>query len=219
MNSKFSLWGYRSARTGAAAVTLLLLPFLLGGVPARADTAQAIVVLGDSISAGYGIQREQGWVHLLDQTLAEHDQAWSVVNASISGETTGGGRARLRGVLDTHTPAIVIIELGGNDGLRGYPIDNIRRNLTAMVNMARGHGATPIIVGMRIPPNYGARYSSAFDDVFGDVASATQAKLVPFLLSEVALAEDLMQDDGIHPTAAAQPLLLNAVWTHLQPLL
>lgn len=177
------------------------------------------MVLGDSISAGYGIQREQGWVHLLDRTLTEQEQAWSVVNASISGETTGGGLARLKSVLATHTPGIVIIELGGNDGLRGYPIAKIRENLTAMVNMVREHGATPMIVGMRIPPNYGARYTRAFDNVFAEVADATQTRFVPFLLSDVALADDLMQDDGIHPTAEAQPLLLNAVWNYLQPLL
>ena len=181
--------------------------------------SQAIVVLGDSISAGYGIQREQGWVHLLDQALAQREDEWFAVNASISGETTGGGLARLEGVLDEHSPGIVIIELGGNDGLRGYPISKIRDNLRAMVEMVQARGATPIIVAMRIPPNYGPRYTTAFDDVFGEVALEKNAVVVPFLLEEVALADNLMQDDGIHPTAEAQPLLLDAVWTYLQQLI
>jgi acyl-CoA thioesterase-1 len=188
--------------------------------PSIADeTSQAIVVLGDSISAGYGIQREQGWVHLLDRALAQHEETWTAVNASISGETTGGGLARLNGVLEENEPDIVIIELGGNDGLRGYPIAKIRENLTAIVDRVKASGAMPIIVAMRIPPNYGPRYTRAFDAVFGEVAEAGEALFVPFLLEEVALAENLMQDDGIHPTAEAQPMLLDAVWTHLQPLL
>ncbi len=185
----------------------------------RAETAQAIVVLGDSISAAYGIQRDQGWVHLLGQALAQREDTWFAVNASVSGETTGGGRARLQGVLAENLPQIVIIELGGNDGLRGYPISKIRENLGAMVDLVKASGATPIIVAMRIPPNYGPRYTRAFDAVFAEVALDKDARFVPFLLQQVALADDLMQDDGIHPTAAAQPLLLDAVWTHLQPLL
>lgn len=176
-------------------------------------------MLGDSISAGYGIQREQGWVHLLDRALAQREDAWVAVNASVSGETTGGGLARLNGVLEENEPDIVIVELGGNDGLRGYPIATIRENLAAIVAQVKASGALPIIVAMRIPPNYGPRYTRAFDAVFGEVAAASDALFVPFLLEEVALAENLMQDDGIHPTAEAQPMLLDAVWTHLQPLL
>lgn len=186
---------------------------------AELAAAQAIVVLGDSISAGYGIQIEQGWVHLLDQALAQREETWFTVNASISGETTGGGLARLQGVLEEHKPSIVIIELGGNDGLRGYPIDTIRDNLRAMVDLVKDSGATPIIVAMRIPPNYGPRYTRAFDGVFAEVATEKQTAYVPFLLEDVALADNLMQEDGIHPTAEAQPLLLEAVWEHLQPLL
>ncbi len=194
---------------------------VLPSTPSLTSTQEnrAIVVLGDSISAGYGIQREQGWVHLLDETLAQREDGWTAVNASISGETTGGGLARLDGVLAEHNPDIVIIELGGNDGLRGYPIEKIRTNLRAMVDQVKAINATPIIVAMRIPPNYGPRYTRAFDSVFAEVAEEKQTLYVPFLLQDVALADDLMQDDGIHPTAAAQPLLLDAVWTHLQPLL
>lgn len=190
----------------------------LTALPDRPD-GQAIVVLGDSISAGYGIQRDEGWVHLLDQTLAQREEPWFVVNASISGETTGGGRARLAGVLTEHEPGIVIIELGGNDGLRGYPIRRIRENLTAMIADVRAAGAVPVLVAMRIPPNYGPRYARAFDSVFGEVADATETLLVPFFLEDVALAEDMMQDDGIHPTAAAQPQMKAVVWEYLEPLL
>jgi len=183
------------------------------------DERRAIVVLGDSISASYGIQREQGWVHLLDTALAQREEPWFAVNASISGETTGGGYARLAGVLAEHNPDIVIIELGGNDGLRGYPVEKIRENLRGMVDLVNESGATPIIVAMRIPPNYGPRYTRAFDTVFGEVAEEKGTAYVPFLLEEVALADNMMQEDGIHPTAEAQPLLLDAVWDKLLPLL
>jgi len=176
-------------------------------------------VLGDSISAGYGMQREQGWVNLLSETLIAREEPWKAINASISGETTGGGRARLPGLLEEHSPKIVIIELGGNDGLRGYPISKIRSNLAAMVDATQQAGAIPLIVSMRIPPNYGPRYTDAFDAVFAEVAQETGAAIVPFLLSDVAFTEGFMQDDGIHPTAAAQPLLLDAIWTYLDPLL
>lgn len=191
----------------------------VSSLPSEPDRARAVVVLGDSISAGYGIQREQGWVHLLDNALVQREETWFAVNASISGETTGGGLARLAGVLTEHTPEIVIIELGGNDGLRGYPVEKIRENLRGMVDMVNASGAIPIIVAMRIPPNYGPRYTRAFDSVFGEVAQEKGSVYVPFLLEEVALAENMMQEDGIHPTAEAQPLLLDAVWDELVPLL
>ncbi len=183
------------------------------------DQSQLIVVMGDSISAAYGIQREQGWVHLLDQRLRTEEAAWQVANASVSGETTGGGLARLPGVLDELHPQLVIIELGGNDGLRGYPVAKIRSNLTRMVELVRGAGAVPVIAAMRIPPNYGPRYTRAFDGVFAEVASATDTALIPFLLEDVALQPGMMQNDGIHPTAVAQPLLVQAVLTTLAPLL
>ena len=192
----------------------------LNSLQVRTTTeAGAIVILGDSISAGYGIKLEQGWVHLLGNALAEREKPWYAVNASISGETTSGGLARLAGVLNDHKPKIVVIELGGNDGLRGYPIKKIRSNLTAMISQIRAHQATPVLVAMRIPPNYGPRYTQAFDGVFAEVAQATGTLLVPFILEEVALTQGLIQDDGIHPTAAAQPLLLAAVWAYLESLL
>lgn len=180
---------------------------------------QALIVLGDSISAGYGIRAEQGWVELLDNSLQENEQEWYVVNASISGDTTGGGLARLPALLETHEPGMVIIELGGNDGLRGYPVNKIETNLHKMVELVKAQGATPVIAAMRIPPNYGPRYTRAFDGVFAKVAQQQQVTLIPFLLEQVALAEGMMQSDGIHPTAEAQPLLLQAVWPVIEPLL
>lgn len=182
-------------------------------------TGPTVLVLGDSISAGYGIQREQGWVYRLRKRLAEEGAGWQVVNASISGETTGGGLARLPKELDTHDPAVVIIELGGNDGLRGYPVQTIRQNLSRMVELARDAGSRVLLLGMQIPPNYGPRYTRAFTATFEDVAEDHGVPLVPFLLEQVALEPGLMQDDGIHPTAEAQSLLLEAVWPHLAPLL
>ena len=181
--------------------------------------SRTLLVVGDSISAGYGIQREEGWVSLLSQALLEREEPWRVINASISGETTGGGLARLPALLREHTPALVIIELGGNDGLRGYPIGKMRENLSAMVQQVQQQQAVALLVAMRIPPNYGPRYTDAFERVYADVAAQLDAALVPFLLDRVALEDGLMQDDGIHPTAAAQPLLLEAVWTYLEPLL
>ncbi|MEM7077427.1 MAG: arylesterase [Pseudomonadota bacterium] len=180
---------------------------------------RSIVVLGDSISAAYGIQREEGWVHLFAQQLKQQELTWQVVNASISGETTSGGLARLPGVLSRHTPDVVIIELGGNDGLRGYPVGKMRANLMAMVDLIEAAGATPVIAAMRIPPNYGPRYTRAFEAVFNEVAAERDTLLIPFLMESVALADGMMQDDGIHPTAAAQPLLLEVVATSLAELL
>jgi acyl-CoA thioesterase-1 len=178
-------------------------------------------VLGDSISAGYGIQREQGWVNRLREQVAERPDrlAWQVVNASISGETTGGGLARLPDALNAHKPAVVIIELGGNDGLRGYPVETIRDNLSRMVALVTEAGGQALLVGMQIPPNYGPRYTRAFAELFQEVADQHGVALVPFLLERVALVPELMQADGIHPTAAAQQELLDTVWPHLDPLL
>lgn len=181
--------------------------------------SSALIVLGDSISAGYGIRAEEGWVSLLEKTLEQSETNWHAVNASISGDTTSGGLARLPGLLATHNPGMVIIELGGNDGLRGYPVQKIEQNLTNMVSLVRQSGAIPVIAAMRIPPNYGPRYTRAFDGVFAKVATAEEVTLIPFLLEKVALEDGMMQSDGIHPTAPAQPLLLEAVWPVIEPLL
>jgi acyl-CoA thioesterase-1 len=182
-------------------------------------TARTILVMGDSISAAYGIQRTDGWVALLQERLDQHAPDFHVINASISGETTGGGLARLPKTLDAHTPEIVIIELGGNDALRGYPIDRIRENLARMIDVSRATGARVLLMGMNIPPNYGPRYTKAFHDIYHELAEQKAVKLVPFLLEGVALERELMQGDGIHPKAEAQPRLLDNVWLVLSDVL
>ena len=168
----------------------------------------SILVLGDSISAGYGMNVDDGWVNLMNQTLRQRELAYRMVNASISGETTVGGLRRLPDLLQEHAPSIVVIELGGNDGLRGYPTTKILDNLLTMTDLVKAAGAQPVIITMRIPPNYGSRYTRAFEQVFADAAEQSKAALVPFLFEELAVDAQMMQDDGIHPTAKAQPLLV-----------
>lgn len=192
---------------------------LLGPAGARADTSRTIVVLGDSLSAGYGINVREGWVSLLSQKLSSEGYGYKVVNASVSGETTQGGVARLPRVLELHKPEIVIIELGGNDGLRGLSLAASRDNLQRAIDLARGAKAKVLLVGMMIPPNYGPRYGKDFQDMFSTLASKNSIALVPFLLDEVALKPELMQDDGIHPNAKGQPRMLENVWPSLQKLL
>jgi acyl-CoA thioesterase-1 len=210
------------------AVLLILagLPvLLLASGPSLADAGSTarenatILVMGDSISAAYGIQRDEGWVNLLSTALLQSEHAYKVVNASISGETTSGGLARLPQALDTHDPEVVLIELGGNDGLRGYPTETIQANLRGMVDLAREQNRAVVLIGMQIPPNYGPRYTRAFFDMYAQIAAETEVTLVPFFLEHVALEPGLMQDDGIHPTADAQPLLLETLWAYLEPLL
>lgn len=186
------------------------------GAPAAPRT---IVVLGDSLSAGYGVPPAQGWVALLQGRLKREGYEYRVVNASASGETTGGALARLPRALDLHKPAVVVVELGGNDGLRGLPISDVRRNLDSILRLSQQAGARILLVGMRIPPNYGPAYTAAFHDLYGEVAARHEAPLVPFFLQKVALDESLMQDDGIHPNAKAQPILLDTLWPMLKPLL
>jgi acyl-CoA thioesterase-1 len=178
-----------------------------------------ILVWGDSLSAGYGLPQGTGWVDLLQQKLAAEKRNYRVVNASISGETTLGGRNRLDVALRTHRPRAVIIALGANDGLRGQSIDSMVENLSAMARSARSAGARVLLVGMRIPPNYGPQYTQKFHAAFADVAKAQKVPLVPFLLEGFAERRELFQSDGIHPTQAAQPLMLETVWRKLEPLL
>jgi acyl-CoA thioesterase-1 len=187
--------------------------------PAALSCAATVLVFGDSLSSGYGIPLEQGWVHLLERRLRAERVDYKVVNASISGETTAGGAARIGAALAAHRPALVILELGGNDGLRGAPPDSIRANLEAISDACRRAGARVLLVGVRLPPNYGAAYSEKFEQVFRAVARSRQLPLVPFLLDGFALDRELFQPDGIHPTAAAQPLMLETVWKGLRPLL
>lgn len=191
---------------------------LLLALPLRAAD-QVLLVLGDSISAGYGLNPEQSWVTLLQQRLSAKGFGYRVVNASISGNTSGDGLGRLPALLASHRPALVIVELGGNDGLRGYPIKTLRHNLSQLITLSREAGAKVLLAGIEIPPNYGKRYSDQFRASFSDVASATDTPLVPFILDGIGTDPELMQRDGIHPTAEAQPKLLDNIWPTLQPLL
>jgi acyl-CoA thioesterase I len=205
------------ARTFAVILFLCLsVPFGAGATTVPAPT---ILVLGDSLSAAYGIRADQGWVALLQARLRQKGYGHRVVNASSSGETTGGGLSRLPRALATHRPSIVIVELGGNDGLRGLPIADIRRNLESILQLSHEAGARILLVGMRVPPNYGGTYARQFDDLFPELAREHRVARVPFLLEDIALDDAMMQADGIHPTAAAQPKLLAQVWPHLEPLL
>lgn len=179
-----------------------------------------LLIVGDSLSAAYGIDSDAAWVELLkDRLEQETPGTWNVANASISGETTDGGLRRLPDLLDKHDPAIVVIELGGNDGLRGFPPDVIRTNLAKMIQLSQQHGAEVLLVGIEIPPNYGQRYTTAFANVFSSLAEEYNLAFLPFFLADVYDGEAMMQADGIHPTAKAQPQLLNNIWTELLALL
>jgi acyl-CoA thioesterase I len=183
------------------------------------SASKTLLVLGDSLSAEYGLARGSGWVTLLERQLKDEKIDTSVVNASISGETTSGGRARLPALLDKHRPDLVIIELGGNDGLRGLPVASAEANLRAMINAAREANARVMLVGMQIPPNYGKEYTQQFFGMYRKLAQETKSTLVPFLLEGVADRVELFQADRIHPTAQAQPLILNNVWPVLKGML
>jgi acyl-CoA thioesterase-1 len=197
----------------------VLLVLGLVGLSVRAETP-AILVFGDSISAGYGLAHvEQGWVGMLRTKLTDEGYGYQVVNASVSGETTAGGLARLPRALALHHPQIVIIELGGNDGLRALPIDQMRANLAKMVDLSLGMGARVLLLGIRIPPNYGPEFTEKFRSIFGDVAQDKKVPLVPFLLTDIALSPNLMQADGVHPNELGQPQLLTNVWPTLKPIL
>jgi acyl-CoA thioesterase-1 len=188
--------------------------------PARADSvAPALLVVGDSISAAYGLTPGAGWVDLLAARLAAQRFPYRIVNASITGDTTAGGRARLPALLARHKPSVVVIELGGNDGLRGGNLASTRDNLATMVAAVQGAGAKALIVGMRLPPNYGAAYVREFEALFVDVAKAHKAPLVPFFFEGFGERNEMFQRDRVHPTAVAQPLLLDNVWPVLRPLL
>lgn len=205
-------------------LVLLMLPFLLlVTTQVQADDSsqskQTLLVLGDSISAGYGLRQGQGWVNLLDKRLKEQGYNTQVINASISGETTQGGLTRLPALLRQHKPDLVLLELGGNDGLRGLPLHLMQNNLSRMIDLTRQAKATPMLLGIQLPPNYGRRYTSAFAAVYPKVAEQKQVVVVPFILEKIAIYPDLMQDDGIHPKAEAQRQLLDNIWPSLKPLL
>ena len=197
-------------------IALLLFALLFSATPALA--AKTILVMGDSLSAGYGIRPEQAWPVLLDKRLREKHSNYSVANLSISGETTAGGRARLPDALRQHKPALVVIALGANDGLRGLPLAQMRDNLAAMLEAAQGAGARTLLIGMRLPPNYGP-YAGEFAGSFAETAKRHKSALLDFLLAPVAANPAYFLSDNLHPTAEAQPLILDNVWPALRPLL
>ena len=184
---------------------------------AASAAAGTVLVYGDSLSAAYGISQKDGWVSLLGERLKQND--YTVVNASISGETTSGGAARIGDALERFRPDIVVLALGGNNGLRGLPVAEMKANLTKIIRAAQARKARVLVVGMRIPPNYGRKYTEEFFQAFADVAKRQQAAYVPFLLDRIGERRELFQPDQIHPTEAAQPLMLETVWSELQPLL
>ena len=183
---------------------------------AKAQENPTILVLGDSLSAGYNIDVEQGWVELLNQKLQQEGYPHTVINGSISGDTTTQGLLRLPTLLEQHDPEIVIIELGGNDALRGTPPNAIKRNLGKLIDTSKRSGAEVLLLGIQIPPNYGQRYAQAFFDNYAQLANEKKVKLVPFFLENVGGNDDLMQDDGIHPNLKAQPILLENIWPQLE---
>ena len=186
---------------------------------AQNAAAGTILIVGDSISAGFGLDTRLGWVSLLEQRLEREGHDDRVVNASISGDTSAGGQARLPALLTEHKPDVVIVELGGNDGLRGQPPAQLQQNLASMIRQSRDSGAKVLLLGMQIPPNYGKRYVEAFAKVFGDVAQKEKVPFVPFFLEGVGGHPELMQADGLHPAVGAQDKLLENVWPTLKPLL
>ena len=187
--------------------------------PTTLLAAPAILVLGDSLSAAYGLDRKDGWVSLLSKRLAAEGYDYEVVNASVSGETSRGGLTRLPREIEHHRPAIAIVELGANDGLRGLSLAEMRRNLAAIIEKLQAGGARIVLVGMRLPPNYGSAYTEQFAQVYSELAKRYDLRLVPFLLEGVANHRQLFQVDGLHPVAVAQPTMLNNIWNQLRPLL
>jgi acyl-CoA thioesterase-1 len=189
-------------------------------MPAFAGAAErSILVFGDSLSAAYGIAQARGWVALLAERLKRERPDYIVVNASISGETTGGGAARIASALEKHRPQVVVLELGGNDGLRGLPVLQMKQNLSAMIERSQKAGARVLLVGMQIPPNYGIEYAQAFEGAYAELAKRHKTALLPFLLEGFAEKRELFQADRIHPTQEAQPLIEQRVWAALKPLL
>ena len=191
----------------------------MAGSGAAVGAEKSILVFGDSLSAAYGMAQARGWVALLAERLKRERADYSVVNASISGETSAGGAARIGRALAQHKPAIVVLALGANDGLRGLPLAQMRQNLATIIEQSQKAGARVLLVGMKMPPNYGPDYTRAFESVYGELAKRYNAARVPFLLEDFAEKQELFQPDRIHPTEAAQPLMLERVWKALQPLL
>ncbi len=221
----------RRAFIAAVALLAVCFTFAAGAQPVRKAAAtatttaatpaaqRAVLVMGDSLSASYGLTAAQGWVSLTAQKIAKEKPGWRVVNASISGETTAGGAARIAAELKRHKPAVVVIELGANDGLRGLPLAQTRANLAKMITAAKAANAKVLLIGMRIPPNYGPDYTQGFERAFRELSQQHKTAFLPFLLEPVAMDDRAFQADRLHPTAAAQPKLRDHVWRALAPLL
>ncbi|WP_286222552.1 arylesterase [Marinobacter apostichopi] len=207
-----------TARLWVRSILFIALAWLMA--PVALANQNTLLIVGDSLSAAYGVPSDRAWVQLLQERLNNNGLSqWNVVNASISGETTGGGARRLPGLLADNSPDVVVIELGGNDGLRGFPPNVIESNLAQMITQVQDAGALAILVGMQIPPNYGQRYTQMFAEIFPKLSDRYNTALVPFFLQGVYDQEGMMQDDGIHPSVEAQPKLLENVWPVLKPAL
>ncbi|MGO4703940.1 arylesterase [Dyella sp. 2RAB6] len=198
---------------------LVLLWLGCAGAATAADTPRTVLVLGDSLSAAHNIAAAQGWVHLLEVRLGDMEPGWTAINASISGETSLSGRNRLPALLEKYRPGVVVLELGANDGLRGLPLPALRENLAAMIDAAQKSGARVLLLGIELPVNYGPQYRDGLRAIYAGLARDKHTALLPFLLEGVALDPSLMQDDGLHPTAAGEPKVLENVWNALHPLL
>ena len=198
---------------------LLLLMILQQPLHAEESSERVLLVFGDSLSAAYGIDEASGWVTLLQERINEAGYPVRVVNASVSGETSTGGLIRLPAMLENHAPDVVLLELGGNDGLRGLPLPVLKENLLRMVEMSQEKGAEVLLAGIQIPPNYGPRYTVPFFELFGEIAEEKGIPLIPFLIDGIPQQEELMQRDGIHPKAEAQPMIVDNVWPYLEPML
>ncbi|WP_145987567.1 arylesterase [Rheinheimera sediminis] len=195
-------------------IRLIYVMLLVLSLTTAAVQAKTLLILGDSLSAGYGLSQQQSWVYLLQQKLDHQDSGWTLVNASISGETSGGGLARLPALLKQHQPDYVLIELGANDGLRGFPIPQLESNLNAMVEQIKQQNSQAVLMQIRIPPNYGPRYTTQFTNLYAKVAEAQQIVLWPFFMETIALKQQWMQADGLHPNLEAQPVIADL----MQPL-
>lgn len=220
MKSGYAGW----RRRVQCAIGLVVLVFTTLAMPAFAQATaskapRTVLVMGDSLSAAYGLSTSQGWVALTADRISKTQPGWRVVNASISGETTAGGAGRIAGELKRHRPAVVVIELGANDGLRGLPLAQTRANLEKMVKASQAAGAKVLLVGMRMPPNYGREYTQGFERTFSELAKQHKTAFLPFMLEPIALDRGAFQADNLHPTAAAQPKLRDHVWKALLPLL
>lgn len=208
----------KNLRSKNSVVSLCFLGFVAWSIPVFAANPK-ILIYGDSLSAAYGIPQQQGWAALLKEKLNQENLRFDVINASISGETTSGGLTRLAHTLEQTKPQTIIIELGANDGLRGLPVKNMHENLNAMILLSKKNGARVLLIGMRIPPNYGPKYTEEFSQTYIKLARQHKVRVVPFMLENIAAKPDLIQQDGLHPNALGQPIILNNIWPELQRLI